>query len=80
MSIVVLAMAHVFFETHQGECRSTLGMRQGLSSRIEGGFPGRLVKSMFCGNQSVGFLRLNSYSPFVYLIGYMALVIRIMVI
>ena len=35
---VVLATAHVFFETHQGECRSTLGMRQGLSSRIEGGF------------------------------------------
>ena len=38
MSTVVLATAHVFFETHQGECRSTLGMRQGLSSRIEGGF------------------------------------------
>ena len=38
MSTVVLATAHVFFETHQGECRSTLGTRHGLSSRIEGGF------------------------------------------
>ena len=38
MSTVVLATAHVFFETHQGKCHSTLGMRHGLSSRIEGGF------------------------------------------
>ena len=38
MSTVLLATAHVFFETHQGECHSTLGMRYGLSSRIEGGF------------------------------------------
>ena len=38
MSTVVLATAHVFFETHQGECRSTLGTRHGLSPRIEGGF------------------------------------------
>ena len=59
MSTVVLATAHVFFETHQGECRSTLGTRHGLSSRIEGGFPGRLVKSMFCGNQSVGVYTLE---------------------
>ena len=38
MSTVLLATAHVFFETHQGKCHSTLGMRYGLSSRIEGGF------------------------------------------
>ena len=50
MSTVVLATAHVFFETHQGECHSTLGMRYGLSSRIEGVFPFRLVMLMFCGN------------------------------
>ena len=30
MSTVVLATAHVFFETHQGECHSTLGMRYGF--------------------------------------------------
>ena len=60
MSTVLLAAAHVFFETYQGECHSTLGMRQGLSSHIEGGFP--KIRSIgvliFRGNQSVGFLFL----------------------
>ena len=37
MSTVLLATAHVFFETHQGECRSTLGMRQGFPL-YSGGF------------------------------------------
>ena len=30
-----------------------------VSSCIVGGFPGRLVKSMFCGNQSVGVFTLE---------------------
>ena len=57
MSTVLLATAHVFFDTYQGECNSTLGMRQGLSSHIEGGFP--QIRSIgvliFHGNQSVFF-------------------------
>ena len=43
MSTVVLATAHVFFETHQGECHSTLGMRYGFLPHRRGVFHYRLV-------------------------------------
>ena len=50
MSTVVLATAHVFFETHQGECHSTLGMRYGFLPHRRGVFHYRLVMLMSCGN------------------------------
>ena len=60
MSTVVLATAHVFFETHQGECRSTLGTRHGLSFRIEGRFSRSVGEvDVFAVNQSVGVFTLE---------------------
>ena len=50
MSTVVLATAHVVFETHQGKCHSTLGMRYGFLPYRRGVFHFRLVMLMFCGN------------------------------
>ena len=45
MSTGLLAAAHVFFETYQGECDSTLGMRQGFL--------------LYSGGFSVGFFTLE---------------------
>ena len=50
MSTVVLATAHVFFETHQGKCHSTLGMRYSFLPYRRGVFHVGWWLLMFCGN------------------------------